>query len=382
VRTSFFNKLTFIILLCFIFWVIYKMKQLVIFAVGIILFSCGKKQETSLPTVGPITESIYASGVLKTADQYQAFVTVNGIINNLLVQEGDSVHIGSPLLTITNETQQFSAENAALAANFNDFSANQGKLDEAKLLIETAKNKYRVDSSLYNRQKSLWNQQIGTKVDFELKELAFQTSKSNYLSAIQKYKDLKRALEFSSSQAKKNLQISTNQAQDFTLKSKTNGIVYSLLKSKGEIVSPQTPIAIIGNFKDFVLELQVDENDILRVQKGQNVLVTLDSYKKQVFEAKVTKISEIMNERSKTFLVEAKFTKAPPKLFPNITFEANILLSQKEKVILIPRNYLKNDSIVTLATGEEKIVKVGLKDFQKAEIISGLKATDEIIKPK
>jgi hypothetical protein len=57
------------------------MKNLALFSVGIILFSCGKKQETSLPTVGPITESIYASGVLKTSDQYQAFVTVNGIIN-------------------------------------------------------------------------------------------------------------------------------------------------------------------------------------------------------------------------------------------------------------------------------------------------------------
>ena len=39
------------------------MKQLVLFAVGIMLFSCGKKQETSLPSLGPITESIYASGV-------------------------------------------------------------------------------------------------------------------------------------------------------------------------------------------------------------------------------------------------------------------------------------------------------------------------------
>jgi hypothetical protein len=37
---------------------------------------------------------------------------------------------------------------------------------------------------------------------------------------------------------------------------------------------------------------------------------------------------------------------------------------------------------VTLASGEERVVKVGLKDFQKAEILSGLKATDEIVKPK
>ena len=358
------------------------MKHVVLFAIGIFLISCKNKQETSFPTVGPITESIYASGVLKTSDQYQAFVTVNGIINDLLVQEGDSVNVGTPLLTITNETQRFGAENAALAVNFNDYSANQGKLDEAKLLIETAKNKLHVDSSLYFRQKNLWDQQIGTKIDFELKELAYKTSKANYLSSIQKYRDLNRVLKFSSSQAKKNLQISSNLAQDFTLKSKTNGIVYSLLNSKGEIVNPQTPIAVIGNYKDFVLELQVDENDILRVQKGQKGLITLDSYKKQVFEAEVAKISEIMNERSKTFLVEAKFIKAPPKLFPNINLEANIMISKKDNTLLIPRNYLKNDSIVILASGEERIVKIGLKDFQKAEILSGIQAKDEIVKPK
>jgi RND family efflux transporter MFP subunit len=358
------------------------MKQLVLFAVGIMLFSCGKKQETSLPSLGPITESIYASGVLKTADQYQAYVTVNGIISQILVKEGDSVHVGSPLVSITNETQRYAAENASLAANFNDFSANSGKLDEAKLVIESAKNKFKLDSALYFRQKNLWEQQIGTKVDLEIKELAFQTSKSNYLSAIQRFRELNRSLAFNSSQAKKNLQISANQAQDFILRSKTNGIVYSILKSIGEIVSPQSPIAVIGNYQDFVLEMQVDENDILRVQNGQKVIVTLDSYKNQAFEARVSKISEIMNERSKTFLVEATFSKAPPKLFPNITFEANILLNKKENVILIPRNYLKQDSIVTLASGEERIVKVGLKDFQKAEILSGLKVSDEIVKPK
>jgi hypothetical protein len=62
--------------------------------------------------------------------------------------------------------------------------------------------------------------------------------------------------------------------------------------------------------------------------------------------------------------------------------EANILLSKKENALLIPRNYLKNDSIVILASGEERIVKIGLKDFQKAEILSGIQAKDEIVKPE
>jgi len=112
------------------------------------------------------------------------------------------------------------------------------------------------------------------------------------------------------------------------------------------------------------------------------VLITLDSYKNEVFEAQINKISPIMNERSKTFLVEAKFIKSPAKLYPRMTFEANIILRTKEKGLLIPRNYLLADSIATLLNGDKKIVKTGLKDFQKIEILSGLSVKDEIIKPK
>jgi len=90
-----------------------------------------------------------------------------------------------------------------------------------------------------------------------------------------------------------------------------NGVVFSISKNKGELVSPQMPIAVIGNPEAFVLEMQVDENDILQLSLGQRIIVRLDSYKNEVFEAAITKIYPYMNERSKTFLVEAKFSKAP-----------------------------------------------------------------------
>ena len=126
--------------------------------------------------------------------------------------------------------------------------------------------------------------------------------------------------------------------------------------------------------------MQVDEYDIMKIKKGLPVLITLDSYKKEVFNAVITKVNPLMNERSKTFLVEAEFVSQPNILYPNITFEASIIINTKKNAILIPRNYLLNDSIVMKANGEKIIVKTGLKDFQKIEILSGLKETDEISK--
>jgi multidrug efflux pump subunit AcrA (membrane-fusion protein) len=128
--------------------------------------------------------------------------------------------------------------------------------------------------------------------------------------------------------------------------------------------------------------MQVDEYDILKVKKGQQVIVTLDSYKGQTFEARVTKINPLMNERNKSFLVESEFVKAPDLLFPNISFEANIVLQTKDKALLIPRNCLIRDSLVIKANGDTAIVKTGLKDYQKIEILSGLGSDDEILIPK
>lgn len=349
--------------------------------IPVLLLSCKGKEERIKPSVESISESIYASGIIKSKNQYQAFATVNGIVERVFVTEGTFVKKGAPILSIYNETQRLNKENSMLSAQFNDFSENQGKLNDARSSIELAKNKMKNDSALYFRQLSLWQQQIGTKVDMEQRELNYQNAKNAYYSSVIKYDDLKRQLDYSSAQSKKNLLISGKLENDYTIRSEMDGIVYSLTKSKGEMVSAQTPLAVIGDTKQFILEMQVDEYDILKIRKGLPVLVTLDSYKGKVFDAVVTRINPLMNERSKTFLVEAEFIQQPEILYPNISFEANIVIQSKEKAILIPRNYLLNDSMVVKANGDTVVIKTGLKDYQKIEIISGISANDELKKP-
>lgn len=347
----------------------------------ILLYACKDKVEKIKPSFASISESVYASGIIKSKNQYQAFATVSGLINEINVHEGDTILKGMPILTISNNAQRLNKENAELAASFADIGANQGKLNEARQAIALARTKMQNDSNLLARQQALWEQQIGSKVELEQRELAFQNSKTAYFSAIVRYDDLKRQLNLNSAQSKKNLLISSQLASDFTLKSEINGMVYQLPKYKGELVGPQTVLAVIGDAKQFYLEMQVDEFDILKIKKGLKVVVILDSYKGKVFEALVTKIDPLMNERSKTFTVEAEFVQQPELLYPNITFEANIVLQTKNNVMLLPRNFLINDSFVMKANGDKVAVKTGLRDYQKIEILSGIKPEDELIKP-
>lgn len=129
-----------------------------------LLFSCSKKVDTVKPIISPISESVYASGVIKSMNQYQAFAPVNGIIQKILVEEGDTVLHGTAILTINNDASKINEENAALSAHFSTMAANQGKLNEAQQALVFAKRKLQNDSILLVRQQVLWQQSIGSKV--------------------------------------------------------------------------------------------------------------------------------------------------------------------------------------------------------------------------
>jgi HlyD family secretion protein len=347
----------------------------------ILFLSCNKSQEKTSPVTENITESIYAAGIIKAKDQYQVFSTVNGLIRQILVTEGDTVKKGEPLIRLLNETARLNTDNARLAADYASVNANLDKLNELKINIDLAKSKKENDAVLLQRQQNLWSQDIGSKNELDQKELAYKNSTTNYETAVLRYNELKKQLDFSAQQSKKSLQISTSMAGDFTIKSETDGKVYRILKEQGEMVNTQTPVAIIGNAEEFLLELQVDEYDIARVRTGQKVFLNLDSYKGQVFDAVITKINPIMNDRSRSFTVEADFITKPPALYPNLTTEANIIIQTKEKALLIPRNYLIDESFVLMENKEKRKVITGLKDYQRVEILSGLTVHDIILKP-
>ncbi len=352
-----------------------------IFFLLIALISCNKNVEKTHPSIENISESVYASGSLKSKNQYQVFSNVNGIIQNVFVSEGDTVKEGTPLLTISNETSKLNTENAKLAADFSDYNANSAKLNELKVNIDLAKSKMQNDSLLLNRQKILWSQEVGSKIDLEQRELAFENSKTLYEASLLRYIDLKKQISFTSQQSKTNLQISRKNENDYTIKSEIPGKVYILYKEKGEMINTQTPLAVLGDADDFVLELQVDEYDIVKIKKGQTILVTLDSYKGQVFEASVTKVNPIMNERSKTFTVEAEFVKQPPTLYPNLTLEANIIIQIKKNVLTLPRKFIIDDEYVIKENGDKVKIQTGLKDYKIVEIISGISEKDELVIP-
>jgi HlyD family secretion protein len=347
----------------------------------VFFIACKDKQEKTNPVQESITESVYASGIVKSKNQYKVFSLVNGLIDKVLVTEGQAIKKGDVLIQLINSTAELNAENAQISANYTSVAANAEKLDELKISIDIAKTKMDNDALLLQKQENLWAEQVGTHNDLLQKRLVSKTSINAYQTAKLRYKELQKLISFQGKQSQKNLALAKKNNNDFTIKSDVDGKVYQLPMKKGEMVNTLSPVAIIGDGTAFLLELQVDEYDINRVKIGQKIALSMDSHKGQVFECLVTKINPIMNDKTKSFTIEANFINAPTTLYPNLTCEANIIIKQKQKSITIPRAYLLEGDFVMLDKEKKVKVKTGLKDYQKVEILSGISVNDLIYKP-
>jgi multidrug efflux pump subunit AcrA (membrane-fusion protein) len=351
----------------------------------LILISCSKKDNGKIqPTKGNITESVYASGVVKSENQFTVYSTVSGVLQKINVTAGQTIVQGQSLFQIESDKAALNTENARLAYQLSNESNRyiQDKIAEMETRVQAAKDKLALDQSIYNRNKNIKQYNVISEVDYERVELAYKNSKSNYEAALKQLSQLKSQLKNEQSRSNINLKINEKSQSDFTVKSAISGELFDVLVKEGTLITPQMPLAIIGEKNTYLLELDVDENDMVRVKLGQTLIVTMDSYKGKAFEAKVDKIYPIMDVRSRTFKIEAHFTNPPAKLYPNLTAEANIIVQIKKEVLTIPRNYLVDNQYVLVNGDEKRKVKIGLSDYQHVEILDGLTAEETIYMPK
>lgn len=329
-----------------------------------------------------ISSSVYSSVTVQPDSLYKVYAAINGILDQNLVEEGDTVMKGANLVQVVNSTPKINVQNAKLSLdliqkNYRGNTAILGSLEEE---IHAAKLSLANDSVNYFRQKNLWNQQIGSKIELDTKKLTYDLSKNRVLQLQDNYMRTHDQLNTEYKQAKNNYNSSVINSKDYSIKSKIDGKVYALFKNPGEIVNTQEPLALIGSAHIFVIQMLVDEVDIVSIKIGQKVMVSLDAYTGEVFTAIVSKIYPKKDERNQTFLVEALFVKVPDILYPGLSGEANIIVATKTNAMTIPKDYLIGLDNVRTENGLVKIA-TGLQNMETIEVLSGISQSTIILKP-
>ena len=239
------------------------------------------------------------------------------------------------------------------------------ELDDAVILktMEELEGQLAVATDLYNRQKSLWEQNIGSEVQ--------------YIQA----KNTKESLERQLATLKENW-------ANTKIYSPTNGTVDLVILKQGQAISPGIALCNILNLNDLIIKGEVTEAYASKVKKGDVVQVYFPDTDKEV-NSRVTYVSQSINPTNRTFTIECELGKGDYRA--NQIAVLKIVDYQNVKAITIPINYVQTgedgDYLLVLDPSSEpnegvvrkSPVTLGQNYSGYVEILNGLKDGDKLI---
>ena len=278
---------------------------------------------------------VQTQGHVEAEDNILVSAKSPGVITAVYVKEGQQVSKGQALAQI---------DNAVILRS-----------------IESMKSQLELATSVYDRQKNLWDQKIGTEVQ--------------YLQA----KTNKETLE-------RNIASLQEQNQMLRIKSPINGTVDEVIAKIGEAVSPGLPAFRVVNTSELKLTASVSEAFVTNVQKGNKVIVTIPELKKDL-ESKVTFVGRTIDPLSRTFIVEVALP-SEANLRPNMSGVIRVVFHTEPEAIAVPINVVQDingEKIVFVAesngkntVARKKVVTVEGVYGGQAQV-SGLNAGDKVV---
>lgn len=348
-----------------------------------VFVACSDERESIKPSRKEMVEAVYSSVLVEPINAYKVNASITGYLDEVAFREGEEVMIGEMLFIISNKPLQLNQQNAELNYQLirDSYEGEANLIAEMKLELQSAKLKMLNDSVNYARVKNLYEDKALSKFELDNTSLAYEISRNNYASMKKRIARKEKELKNQIAQSRNNADVSSLRTEEYVIKSNITGKVFQIFKEKGEFVSMQEPLAVIGDKDKFKLKMLIDEVDISKVSLGQKVLVTLEAFKNSVYEAKISRIAPKMDERTQTFKVEAEFTKLPKKLYMGLTGEGNIIIHEKNSALVIPREFLQAGNKVETDQGLVQI-KTGLSNWSYIEVLEGIDENTIIYKPE
>jgi membrane fusion protein, multidrug efflux system len=277
-------------------------------------------------------------GNLQTRNQVMASAEVSGRIIEIKANEGDRVRNGQVLARLDTEV-----------------------IDRQLAEVETT---LRLARDVYERQKRLWDQNIGSEVQF----LEAQNSVERL---------------------EKNMEVLEVQRSRAVVKAPKTGVLEQLMLRTGELVAPGTPVAVIVDMDNLKLTVNVPENYLAFIDRGKEVEVYIPSLDKSI-DSRISRVGSTIDPENRTFAVEVNLLSDHPKLKPNLMARMSINDRTASGAIVIPLNVLQNElggkAFVYVATknanawlAEKRYVKTGLSYRGEIEVTEGLQDGDILI---
>jgi len=333
-----------------------------------------------------LTETVTASGKINPQTEIKLSSEVSGEVIQLNVQEGDSVKKGKLMAVINPAIYEAIVTQAT--ASVNQLKAN---LSSARASSIQAKASFEQAKRNFDRNNQLHNDKVISDAEFEAAKLQFDQADANYQTAQEQV----NAANFSVSSAEAQLKQANDNLKKTTIYAPIDGIVSLVNVKLGERVvgtaqMAGTEIIRIADLNNMQAEVDVNENDVLRISLGDTADIEVDAYVKKKFRGVVTQVSYsstsstqavISTSQATNFTVKIKLLKESyadlikpelGKLFPfrpGMSATVDIKTAAKENVLTVP--------IQSVTTREEKDLKEKDEDYAKTAKAKKTEADDK-----
>ncbi len=239
-----------------------------------------------------IIQTVSANGKIQPEKDIKISPYISGEVVELMVKEGDQVTAGQLLAKIDPEIyiSAYDQSNASMNTQKANEANARARLSQMKAQYENAR-------LTYDRQQKLFNQSVISQAEFDQAKAAFDVAKSQVEAAEQ---DIK-ASEFMVKSSEAGLKRAHEDLTKTAIFAPNDGTVSKLGVEKGERVtgasqfSSGTEIMRIANLNEMEAQVEVNENDIVRVSLGDTALIEVDAYLNRKFKGIVTEIATSAN---------------------------------------------------------------------------------------
>lgn len=319
--------------------------------VNVQVYAAEKKQ------LRPFVETI---GSLNANDEVMVSSEVDGIIKNIMADEGTPVSKGT-LLSVIDDT---------------DYSLDLRRSEAGLKQAEAASENTQLE---YKRKEALYKEELITRQQFE---------------------DVSARLTISGSEverAKSTLLLARQKLSKTKIYSPISGFVKEKRAAAGDYARNGAPLFKIIQTNPLKLDFTVTEKDSGRIKSGQEIVFRVDAYPEREFKAKVSIVYPSLDEKTRTLRIEALAPNAAGSLKPGLFANIMLFTGAPRDTIVIPVTSLlyEGEKVrVFVAEGDaakERLVRIGQKYSVKpadgsqqpvkeyTEIIEGLREGDRVI---
>jgi HlyD family secretion protein len=323
-----------------------------------------------------IIETVTASGKVEPETEVKISPDVSGEIVELPVKVGDRVTKGQLLARIKPDIYESLLERSGAAV-----STAQANLLSSKARQEQAKSQLDIAELNFNRNKKLFEQKMISAAEYENVKSAYDAAKGEYEAAVQNVK----AAEYNVTSAAASLKESRDQLLKTSIFSPVDATISKLNNRKGERVVGTsqfagTEIMSLSNLNEMQVNVDVNENDIVRVNLNDTTLIEVDAYPDRKFKGIVTEVANsaniigtsadqvtnfkvlirVLKESYSDLLSKDNSTK--PVFFPGMSATVEIQTKRAANVISVPIQ-----AVTTRDTTEKKPGEKNKKDKKENE---------------